>query len=222
MALPMSRPIKLKNGVYYLQQRVPVDLVDKVGRKAIKASLRTKDPTEAKARHASKLHELNREWAYLRSEIITLSHKEVVALTKQRYSFFRDQFGDNPPILASTLNELEMRQGVGHDTSRLEVWYRRAADKILKARAIKVDIATREILLGEIHRTDLQSLEQIKRNAKGDYSADPKANRFPEWSPPKSPEADMGEASLPHLFSLWERDHLADNGASKTASDFLT
>lgn len=43
MALPMSRPNKHKSGIYYLQKRVPVDLIEKAGRRAVKISLRTKD-----------------------------------------------------------------------------------------------------------------------------------------------------------------------------------
>lgn len=84
MALPMSRPQKLSGGVYYLVKRVPSDVLQKFGREVIKVSLRTKDPKEAKVRHAKKLRELEAEWAYYRSEVQKLSHKQVVALTKQR------------------------------------------------------------------------------------------------------------------------------------------
>jgi hypothetical protein len=50
----------------------------------IKVSSRTKDPSEAKVRFAKKLQELEDGWAYLRSKIQALPHKQVVALTKQR------------------------------------------------------------------------------------------------------------------------------------------
>jgi hypothetical protein len=50
MALPMTRPTKHKSGVYYLQKRVPVDLIERAGRSAVKISLRTKDPELAKQR----------------------------------------------------------------------------------------------------------------------------------------------------------------------------
>ena len=220
MALPMSRPIKLKNGVYYLQKRVPVDLLDKVGRKTIKVSLFTKDPMAAKIRHAQKLQELDTEWASLRSDVLTLSFKQVVALTKQRYDFFLAQFGDNPPSVASTQNELDMRKGVDQDAERLEIWYGRTADTILLAHGIRVDLGTRHTLLRQIHSTDIQSLELIKRNAEGNFSPDPMADRFPEWVPEKTVVALPVEASLSHLFDLWEKDHKADNGATRTASDF--
>ncbi|WP_458791344.1 DUF6538 domain-containing protein [Yoonia sp. MH D7] len=51
----MSRPQKLTGGVYYLAKRVPLDVLQKVGFKVIKVSLRTKDSTEAKVRQAKKL-----------------------------------------------------------------------------------------------------------------------------------------------------------------------
>jgi integrase len=192
-----------------------------VGRDVIKMSLRTKDPAEAKVRHAKKLQALEDEWSYHRAEVQTLSYKQVVALTKQRYDFFADRFGDNPPSTASTQNELEMRIGVDQDITRLEVWYGRAADRILKAHSIQVDAPTRKALLREIHRTDIQALELIERNADGDFSPDPKANRFPAWALPAAPpEAAPSAVSLTQLCGLWEREHLANNGAAKTIPDF--
>jgi len=220
MALPMSRPTRSKSGVYYLQKRVPSDLVQKVGRRAIKRSLRTKDPLEAKARHAQALQELELEWAVLRSDVLTLSHRQVVALSRQRCEEYRANFGDNPPSVVSTENEMEMRKGVGDAPERLEIWYGRTADSILKTNGIKVDGTTRLVLLKELHRTDEQSLENVKRNACGDYSPDPQADRFPELSLTTSSETVFQETSIVNLFELWKRDHVANGGAAKTIDDF--
>lgn len=46
----MSKPQKLikRNGVYYFRTRVPLELVDVIGRKEIKISLETRDPQEAR------------------------------------------------------------------------------------------------------------------------------------------------------------------------------
>lgn len=98
-----------------------------------------------------------------------MSHKQVVALTNQRYDFFLDRLGDNPPSAASTQNELEMHMGVDQDITSLEDRFGRTADQILKAHGIQVDTPIREKLLRKIHNTDMQSLELIKRNAEGDY-----------------------------------------------------
>ena len=222
MALPMTRPSKRKNGMYYLTKRVPADLIAKVGLDVINRSLHTKDPAIAKVRINKELQSLETEWAYLRSELVTLTHKEVVALTRQRYDFFTDQFGDNPPNPASAQNELEMRTGVENSVERLKVWYERAAIQLLKAHGVNVCQPTREMLWREIHRTDIQSLKNIICNAEGDYTPDPLTNRFPEWSPPKSSTESgiRSETSFDELFSLWEREHRAANKAEGTIKDY--
>jgi hypothetical protein len=54
MALAMSRPWKHpKTGVYWLRKRVPGDLHLRVGKREEKRSLKTRDPIEAKRRHAT-------------------------------------------------------------------------------------------------------------------------------------------------------------------------
>jgi hypothetical protein len=158
--------------MYYLTKRVPADLIAKVGLDVINRSLHTKDPAIAKVRINKELQSLETEWAYLRSELVTLTHKEVVALTRQRYDFFTDQFVDNPPNSASAQNELEMRSGVDNSVERLKVWYDRAAIQLLKAHGVNVCQPTRVMLWREIHRTDIQSIENIIRNAEGDYTPD--------------------------------------------------
>ena len=53
MPLAMSRPWKHPNsGVYWLRKGVPEDLRTLVGKREEKRSLQTRDPIEAKQRHA--------------------------------------------------------------------------------------------------------------------------------------------------------------------------
>jgi hypothetical protein len=53
MPLAMSRPWKHpRSGVYYLRKGVPEDLRELVGKREEKRSLETRDPAEAKRRHA--------------------------------------------------------------------------------------------------------------------------------------------------------------------------
>lgn len=67
MVMSMSRPQKHeKTGVYQLRRRVPLDLVDLVGKREIKRSLGTKDRNEAAIRHAKALADLDEEWRLLR------------------------------------------------------------------------------------------------------------------------------------------------------------
>jgi hypothetical protein len=63
----MSRPWKHPNsGVYWLRKGVPEDLRELVGKREEKRSLQTRDPVEAKRRHAEALAEIEARWANLR------------------------------------------------------------------------------------------------------------------------------------------------------------
>ena len=107
--VPTKQPQRWR--LLFFQKRVSLDLVQKIGRDVIKLSLRTKVPSEAKIRHAAKLQELEREWASLRSDVLTLNHRQVVALTKQSCDLLKDPFGDNPPGETAIQTEWDMRAG---------------------------------------------------------------------------------------------------------------
>ena len=63
MALGMPRPTKhTKTGVYYVNVRVPADLVAQVGRTHKKKTLGTKDPQVAKERFPEVLATIQAEW----------------------------------------------------------------------------------------------------------------------------------------------------------------
>lgn len=63
----MSRPFKHpRTGVYWLRQRIPADLRTLVGREEVSKTLRTKDPAEARMRHAEELARMHREWELIR------------------------------------------------------------------------------------------------------------------------------------------------------------
>ena len=58
MTLPMTRPQKHPHsGVYWLRKRVPDDVRELVGKREEKRSLGTRNPEEAKRRHAEVLSE---------------------------------------------------------------------------------------------------------------------------------------------------------------------
>lgn len=67
MVLAMSRPSRHpKTGIFWLRKRVPSDVVARVGRAIEYFSLQTRDPGEAKKRHAEALARLEARWAELR------------------------------------------------------------------------------------------------------------------------------------------------------------
>lgn len=84
MALPMSRPWKHPDtGVYWLRRRVPDDLRPLVGKREEKVSLRTKDPQEAKARHAEALAAIEQKWQGLRAPKRSISPPELELAREQ-------------------------------------------------------------------------------------------------------------------------------------------
>ena len=97
MALPMPRPFEHKNGVFYINVRIPGDLPPGVKGTSIVlpiggatvatavtdkifCSLRTKDPTLAKERFTLAYGALAKQFDALRSGPKALTHKEIVAL----------------------------------------------------------------------------------------------------------------------------------------------
>lgn len=67
MVLAMSRPSRHpKTGIFWLRKRVPSDLVARVGRAIEYFSLQTREPAEAKQRHAEAVARLEVRWAELR------------------------------------------------------------------------------------------------------------------------------------------------------------
>jgi signal transduction protein with GAF and PtsI domain len=63
---------------------------------AVKASLRTRDPREAKARFSAALTALNNQWDAIRRGPQRLSQKEAVALAGEIYHAFIHDFEENP------------------------------------------------------------------------------------------------------------------------------
>ncbi|AKI02671.1 hypothetical protein IMCC20628_03991 [Hoeflea sp. IMCC20628] len=80
MVLKMSRPVRhYKTGIYQLRKRVPDHLIEIVGKREEKRSLKTRDPHEAKIVHAELLAEIEKRWRQLSEGLISLSHKQAVA-----------------------------------------------------------------------------------------------------------------------------------------------
>ncbi len=108
MVLAMSRPFHHpKTGVFWLRKRVPTDLVAVVGSKEERFSLKTRDPAEAKRRHAEELAKLERRWAELRGRPVaqsgtqprqpgTLSEYEAHQRAAWMYGYWLDKHRDNP------------------------------------------------------------------------------------------------------------------------------
>lgn len=76
MPLPMARPFKHHNGVYYARKGVPAHLRLLVGKWTEMVSLGTKDPEEARRRHPEAIREIEERWAALEAGPRGLSERE--------------------------------------------------------------------------------------------------------------------------------------------------
>lgn len=86
MVLPMSRPQKPKDGVCCFRQKVPADLLAAMApKREVLRSLRTKDPLEAKARHAEEHRKQALVWQSLRAVPGHIPHKTIMALVGEEY-----------------------------------------------------------------------------------------------------------------------------------------
>ena len=97
MPLAMSRPWKHPNsGVRWLRKGVPEDLRALAGKREEKRSLRTRDPVEAKRRHAEALAEIEQQWANLRAGPKALTEREAHQIALIVHDRWLQRHLDNP------------------------------------------------------------------------------------------------------------------------------
>src|SRR3954451_6925890 len=81
MALSMPRPYKHPNtGIYWLRKRMPDAVQPLIGKREIRRSLKTTDPTEGKRRHREAPAGLETKWANLKAGQRTLAEREAPEL----------------------------------------------------------------------------------------------------------------------------------------------
>lgn len=219
MVLRMASPIKHpKTGVYQFRRRVPADLVDTLGKKEIKRSLGTKDSPEAKRRFSDMWQRYEAEWTLMRLKPEPVPLKTVMALAGEAYRQLVESVDEEPgessiwdAVLAR--NEQEVESGYA------ERWYGPTADGLLIKHGIKADEASRERLLLEIHEAIRQGAETSRRKAEGDYSPDPRADRFPD-KPNEAPKRSADGVSLFDLCEAWCKNHEREGGVASTRLDW--
>ena len=107
MALRMPGPFQHSSGTFFLNARVPSDLIAKTRSTRVSLpvgdatatvavtgkvflSLPTKDPAVARTRFADAYGALVRHWAALRAGPKPLTHKKLVALAGDAFPLFRE------------------------------------------------------------------------------------------------------------------------------------
>jgi hypothetical protein len=174
---------------------------------SVRVSLGTADPAEVKLRQGEALGYLERVFAAVRTDApISLSHRQAVALSGRLYrSWASSEPGRGERVMSvsvggdddgpweiddgeeldehweTVFGSLIARLDSATDKGDLEPIFGSLIDRLLLAEGIaSVDPKSRRLLLVEFGRALRDAWEARRRQAGGDYSPDPKAERFPE------------------------------------------
>jgi integrase len=196
MALKMPSPWN-RSGHFYFRLRVPVDLVPLVGKTLIVRSLDTQDPKLAKQRFAVMLAAIGRQWERLKAqsevpafqEPDKLKLKDVLGLAGEFYRWMVAKHDSDPGAAARWLEEVESDRRI-ISPKGLNGRPRLGSGPSLYMPMVQKFLEERGIIVGEGHLFDiareaayagLLAKERLARAARGDYSDDPAAARFPKW-----------------------------------------
>lgn len=195
MVLCMARPTKHpKSGVYRARKAVPEDLRPLIGKRELIVSLRTKDPAEAKRLHPAALGRLDAVLTAARAQasgtFTALTARQIAEIAGEVYRAEVRAAEDEPgdPVAREA-----------HQGGLLEVVAREPdedapafvpsetdlanARELLAARGIATDAETLGRLAAAIFGARTHAAAVAVRRAKGDWSPDPDAVRFPTPAP---------------------------------------
>lgn len=248
MVLSMARPWKHPDtGVFYLRRRVPADLVPAVGRTLVKRSLATKDPQEARTRHAEALARLEREWEALRSGPVDLTHKEVRALVGRWYGWFiarhEDEPGDDPEGWGMVVDQLRQLDSWTLDhrdpeadgprpagvRSRIHAFLVKhgAVDEFLRDAGVILSSASRAAFLDALELDFVSAHYRLSQHSEGVYAPDERPASFPAWEPsaprekaPTAPVKASGKVAITGLLDEWWREAQAAGRKPKTLQSY--
>lgn len=204
---------------------------------SVRFSLRTNSPAEAKIRQARAVTALETIWEGLRADApITLTHKQATALSGRLYRAWvneqssRLMVAEHAPtpdgsrafriVSPSHEDEIALYEGALHlfdednpgtpKIQQLRAELGALAERVLLEEGIaSVAPEALAMLITEFRRALRDALERKRRNVEGDYSPDPKSERFPEWVHPKAatvPAFGDGTASLTKLVEDWWKE----------------
>jgi integrase len=212
---------------------------------SVRLSLQTREPAEAKIRQATIASYLETVWRALRQpEAVSLTNREATALAGELYRAWAGGEGCEKTIAieltpqgnwvpATVTPEEEgvyFKSAAKHlatireraDSQGLEPALGAIVDSLLLAKGIAgVDDNSRLILLQAFHLALRDALELRERNAGGDYSPDPKAERFPEWARPNAAASPQSpKASLKGMLEEWWREAQATGRKPSTYDSY--
>jgi integrase len=209
--------------IYYFRIRVPHDLVEVEGKKVIQESLRTKDPDVARRLNSQKQAEVRERWARMRLGVIVLDDRQIEAISGEVYKRVWRYFGDNRNVhvlhnqagllwgLLMAMDELPVPENGEVDSwGMIESIVGPRVREVLDKHGLRVDQRSWRRLLWAGARAAKQAMELILKEGEGDYTGDPKANRFPKLELPEG----VGNAEDAAQRSLVRRGLTAENARS--------
>jgi integrase len=213
---------------------------------AVRFSLQTRDPAEAKKRNGLAAVYLETIWEALReTQPVALTQRQAVALAGELYRAWAEgeQRGERTWAVLHTPNGFvpdpvtpaenaalfkaagALLEAIASEGSpaRLERTLGPLVNRLLLAKGIaSVDAETRPMLLDAFHDALRDAIAVRERNASGDYTPDPKAQRFPAWESPSEQglpakaSRTKASASLKGLVEDWWRE--AEAGGRKPST----
>lgn len=186
---------------------------------AIRLSLRTRDPSEAKIRQGRVACYLEEVWRGLRAtKPLSLTHRQATALAGELYRAWASEapreltlaivhtpdgwkrVHSEPAIELAGFKALVSK--IESEAVNLEDAVGPLVRRFLLARGVtSVDEPSRALLLDAFALALKDAFASRARNLEGDYSPDPKANRFPAWGPSEAQPANPPD-NLPAKVSL--------------------
>ncbi len=193
---------------------------------ALRFSLRTSDPAEAKARQAECLSYVERLFASAAGDAPQrLNRKQAVALSGRLYRAWADDdkakrltvtIGDAGDVAAWRIDAEAFRlqsermtelAGSG-EAAELEAQFGRLLDRLLQDEGVAaIDPDSRLLAMQECARALADAFAARARKAEGDYAADPKAGRFPTLDLAQDRGGEAGRrTTLRGLLEDWQRE----------------
>lgn len=226
------------SGIYYVRQRIPRDVLavargqqlkfpKDAGEGSIrlgpqethaKASLRTRDPREAKSRQAAALAHLGKFWQSLRDGPRQLSHKQIIALAGDFRVRAIAKWEDEPGPASIWARLLELSTNWDEATKRREV-APFVADHLAR-HALCVDAYTKAALGDAMFRVGQDVAALMKRRAEGGNWQDQNVESFPALELDVPSGAAATAVSMRELFQGWKREARAGNYAEKTFNEY--
>lgn len=216
----------------HFRKRIPLDILDEargttlalpVGDEIIHStisahaievtvSLRTREPNEAKSRHASLLVYLEGVWSSLRNGPTRLSHKQVLGLAGEAYKSLVGDFEDDPgesSLWASAVKTNTAMLAKGNEAT--EKWFGPTVDEILASHQLHIDNFSRKSVLDHVGYAITKASARLAGNASGDYGPDVFVVRDPAFDHPKEAtptlkSVGLKKQSITGLVDGWWRE----------------